>query len=174
MSISVPIGGADGPTSIFLAGKLDMGWLNVFGLVMVILMLIPNIIYAVKFRGEENRCKNQVMNIIEQTGRYASMFLMIFNIGIGSLGFASIRGFLIYQVGNSILMLAYWITWLLFFIKRSYGKTMALAIIPTAIFLLSGILLRYIPMSIAAVIFGIGHIYVTNENAKSLKQHINT
>ena len=52
MSISVPIGGADGPTSIFLAGKLDMGWLNVFGLVMVILMLIPNIIYAVKFRGE--------------------------------------------------------------------------------------------------------------------------
>ena len=102
------------------------------------------------------------------------MFLMIFNIGIGSLGFASIRGFLIYQVGNSILMLAYWITWLLFFIKRSYGKTMALAIIPTAIFLLSGILLRYIPLSIAAVIFGIGHIYVTNENAKSLKQHINT
>lgn len=45
---------------------------------------------------------------------------------------------------------------------------------PTAIFLLSGMLLRYIPLSIAAVIFGIGHIYVTNENAKSLKQHINT
>ena len=73
MSISVPIGGADGPTSIFLAGKLDMGWLNVFGLVMVILMLIPNIIYAVKHKnqvvvyGRVNNLNYYTENTEEQT-----------------------------------------------------------------------------------------------------------
>ena len=40
------IGGADGPTSVFVAGKLGMNWLSTFGLVLVILLLIPNIIYA--------------------------------------------------------------------------------------------------------------------------------
>ena len=40
------IGGADGPTSIFLAEKT--GWLNIFGLILVVLLLIPNIIYAIK------------------------------------------------------------------------------------------------------------------------------
>ena len=43
-SISV-IGGSDGPTSIFLAGKIGTNWLNIFGLIIVALLLIPNIIY---------------------------------------------------------------------------------------------------------------------------------
>ncbi|MDD3206414.1 MAG: hypothetical protein PHS74_11880 [Lachnospiraceae bacterium] len=41
------IGGADGPTSVFLAGKIvvpGMGWINIWGLVLVILLLIPNVI----------------------------------------------------------------------------------------------------------------------------------
>ena len=45
------IGGADGPTSVFVAGKLGMNWLNTFGLVLVILLLIPNIICST---GEES------------------------------------------------------------------------------------------------------------------------
>ena len=36
------IGGADGPTSVFVAGKLGMNWLNTFGLVTQICP-IPNI-----------------------------------------------------------------------------------------------------------------------------------
>lgn len=160
------IGGADGPTSIFLAGKLNIGWLNTYGLIIVVLMLIPNIIYAVKFRGKENQCKNWVMNILEQIGRYSAMFLMIFHIGIAEYGLSSISSFFIYIYGNSVLMLAYWISWLLFFAKRTYAKQIALAIIPPIIFLLNGILLRHVLLIIAAVIFGVGHIYVTNKNAR--------
>ena len=63
------IGGAYGPISVFIAGKLGVSWLNVFGLVFVVLLLIPNIIYAVKYRDVENLCKNKAMNVLEQIGR---------------------------------------------------------------------------------------------------------
>ena len=36
-SISI-IGGADGPTSIFLGGSLGISWLNIFGLILVVLL----------------------------------------------------------------------------------------------------------------------------------------
>ena len=52
---------------------MEFGWINVFGAVFVILMLIPNIVYAIKNTGERNLCKNLFMNLIEQIGRYPSM-----------------------------------------------------------------------------------------------------
>ena len=67
------IGGSDGPTSIFLAGKLGMNWLNVSGLIFMVLLLIPNIIYAVKFHENNTPCPNRAMNILEQIGHYASI-----------------------------------------------------------------------------------------------------
>ena len=158
------IGGADGPTFIFLAGELNMGWLNVFGLIMVILLMIPNIVYAVKYRNQSNKCTNKLMNILEQIGRYGCMFLMIFNIGISEFGFSSVEMFLVYFTGNIVLMIAYWISWILFFIKPDVKKQMALAIIPTLLFLLNGVTMRHYLLVITGVIFGIGHLYVTYEN----------
>ena len=162
----VVIGGADGPTSIYIAGKQDLGWYNLFGLGIVVLLLIPNIIYIVKFRGVENLCKNRIMNVLEQIGRYASMFLMIFNIGIGEFGFSSVNMFLVYWLGNVILLLAYWIIWFIYMKKQKNWQGLASAIIPTCIFLISGITLRYLLLIISAVIFGCGHIYVTYQNSK--------
>ena len=106
------IGGSDGPTAVFIAGKLGMDWLNVFGLIFVILLLIPNIVYAIKFKGKKNLCTNKFMNILEQIGRYACMFLMVFNIGIAEFGFGSVDAFLIYSIGNVLLILSYWIIWI--------------------------------------------------------------
>ena len=51
-SISI-IGGADGPTSVFIAGKLGMNWINFFGFILVILLLVPNVIYACKERNQK-------------------------------------------------------------------------------------------------------------------------
>lgn len=158
------IGGADGPTSVFLAGKWDMGWLNVFGLCMVILLLIPNIVYAVSCRNRKNKCTGKAWNILEQIGRYSCMFLMIFHIGIAESGFSSVGMFLVYLTGNIILMIAYWIVWMLFFIKPGMKRQMALAIIPTILFLLNGVTMRHYLLIITGVLFGIGHIYVTYQN----------
>ena len=158
------IGGADGPTSIFLAGKFGDSWLNVFGLIIVVLILIANIIYALKVKGQQNRCQNKLMNLLEQVGRFSCMFLMVFNIGIAELGFKSIGMFLAYLLGNSVLIITYWIIWAMYFKKAVYWKQIALAVIPTMIFLLCGVTMMHYLLIVFGIIFGVGHIYVTHEN----------
>lgn len=161
------IGGADGPTAVFLAGTFDSvwNWINMFGIIIVVLILIPNIIYAIKFRGAQNGCSNKWMNMLEQIGRYACMLFMVLNI-FGEYGFASVEAFLLYMFGNIVLLLAYWIVWVLYFVRQTMWKSIALAVLPTLIFLLSGITLSYIPLIISAVIFGVAHIYVTWQNVR--------
>lgn len=158
------IGGSDGPTDVFIAGKLGMDWLNVFGLILVILLLIPNIVYAIKVKNQKNLCTNKFMNILEQIGRYSCMFLMVFNIGIDEFGFGSVGAFLIYIIGNVLLMLSYWIIWMLYFHKQSFGKQITLAILPICLFLLSGITMRHYLLILFGLVFSVGHVYVTYKN----------
>ncbi len=155
---------ADGPITTFLAGELGLGFLNLMGLILVVLLLIPNIVYAIKFKGQNNKCTNKVMNILEQIGRYACMFLMVFNIGIAEFGFGSKEAFLIYLFGNPILMILYWLIWVLYFVNQTYPKQIALAVIPTLLFLLSGLTMGHWLLVVFAVVFGVSHIYVTNKN----------
>ncbi|MGN0403628.1 MAG: hypothetical protein ACI4F1_00250 [Bariatricus sp.] len=160
------IGGADGPNSVFVAGQIGWSWINIFGFILVVLMLLPNILYAFRFRGQENKVTNKWIILVEQIGRYASMFLMVFNIGIAEFGFQSVVAFLVYGIGNLLLLVTYWIIWILYFKEQKLWKSMALAILPTCMFLLSGITLRHVLLVVSAVVFGIGHIYITYQNAK--------
>lgn len=166
MSYSI-IGGADGPTSVFVAGRIGSGWFNVHGLIFLILLLIPNIVYAVKNKEVVNKCTDKWALVLEQIGRYGSMFFMVFAFGSMTQGWASVTEFVIYLLGSAVLMLAYWIVWMLFFAGQRMWKSMALAIIPTLLFLIGGITMRNIPAMVLAVIFGIGHIYITYKNQES-------
>lgn len=166
---SIVTGGSDRIISIFEQGKPEADWLNLFGMGMMVLIFIPNIIYGMKCKDVENRCRNRAMNGMEQIGRYASMFFMIFHIGLAESGFSSVAAFMVYIVGNMILIAAYWIVWIRFFLKRSFGKSMALAVIPTGVFLLSGITAGNLLLIGSAVIFGMGHSYVTWQNARVQK-----
>lgn len=117
--------------------------------------------YVVLYRGQKKSCSNRMMAGLEQIGRYASMLLMIFPLGADGFGFRSVGAFLAYGAGNAVLMTAYWILWMLYLYRQDFWKRMALAVIPTGIFLLSGVTLLQIPLIASAVIFGIAHIYVT-------------
>ena len=163
MSYSI-IGGADGPTSVFIAGQIGCGWFNTYGLIFLILLLIPNIIYAVKYKDAVNKCTDKWALTLEQIGRYGSMFFMVFTFGSMTQGWASVMDYVVYLWGSALLLLGYWIVWMLYFAGVKMWKSMALAIIPTVLFLLGGITMRNIPAIILAVVFGVGHIYVTYKN----------
>ncbi len=140
---------------------MEFGWINVFGAVIVVLMLIPNIVYAVKNKDEKNLCTDRLMNIIEQVGRYACIVLMWLPLFIWKFGFGSVEAFLIYMFGNGALLAAYWVVYAFYLRRKNIGLALTLAIIPTGIFLLSGVLLRHWALVLFAVIFAVGHIYVT-------------
>ena len=146
---------------------MKFGWINVFGGAAVVLMLIPNIVYAIRNRDEKNLCTNRFMNLIEQIGRYACIVLMWLPLLVWKFGFQSVFEMLLYLAGNGLLLLAYWIVFFLHMRKKSTAKALALAVLPSCIFLMSGILLRHWLLVGFAVLFAVGHIYVTLKNAQA-------
>ncbi|MBQ5951606.1 MAG: hypothetical protein IJL66_05650 [Lachnospiraceae bacterium] len=145
---------------------MEFGTISFFGAVIVVLMLIPNVVYAVKNKGSQNLCTNRVMNLIEQVGRYACIVLMWLPLLVRKFGFASVFEFLLYLFGNGILLAAYWIVFAVYMKKKSPGLAFVLAVLPAGIFLLSGILLRHWLLVGFAILFAVGHIYVTKANAE--------
>ena len=48
-----------------------MGWFNVFGLIFVAVILVPNLIFAVKCKdGFEKKWHNSFVEAVEQIGRF--------------------------------------------------------------------------------------------------------
>lgn len=148
---------------------MEFGWINVFGAIIVILMLIPNIVYAIKNKNEKNLCKNRFMNIIEQVGRYACIVLMWLPLIVWKFGFASVLEMVLYLACNGALLVAYWISFAVYMKRRTLQLALVLAILPSCIFLLSGILLQHWLLVSFAVLFAFGHIYVTYKNAVLIK-----
>lgn len=143
---------------------MEFGWINAAGGMIVVLMLVPNILYALRRPGGENRCENRLMNLLEQIGRYASMALMVFPLGVWKFGFPSLDAMLAYLFGNGALLVCYWVFWVLYFRKAGRNRAVMLAAVPTCMFLLSGLMLRHWLLVLSAVMFGVGHVYVTLEN----------
>lgn len=58
-----------------------MEWFNVFGLFFIVVVMIPNIIFAIKCKdGFANKWENKYVEAIEQIGRFGCFGFMIINI----------------------------------------------------------------------------------------------
>ena len=144
-----------------------MKWFNGFGLIFVAAILIPNILFAIKCKdGFENRWKNPWGEAIEQIGRFGCFGFMIINIPGTCFGWWSDEAFAIYLAVDAILVLAYCIIWIICFKKSSRFRALALSILPSVLFLFSGIMSRSILLNIAAVLFAPSHIMISYQNAK--------
>lgn len=140
-----------------------MDWLHVFGLVIVVLLLIPNIIYfnITKNSIATAKCTNKFMNILEQLGRYACVFFMVVNLGFYELGFKSNESFSLWFIMTGIFIVLYWLGWIIYYKYKRLNTAMFLAIVPGIIFLETGISMSNYLLTISSVVFLISHIYVT-------------
>ncbi|ACA54531.1 hypothetical protein FDC45_01400 [Clostridium botulinum] len=138
--------------------------MSIYGLIIMAIVMIPNVIFAIKEKNFESKYHNKVVEIIEQIGRFGSMGLMIFNIPLLEFGYWLNNGKIVYMVLTGALAVLYCFVWLLYFRKSTMGKAMLLAIIPTIIFLSSGIIQGKVLLIITAILFGIGHIIITYNN----------
>ena len=145
---------------------MEFNWINLFGGVIVLLILIPNIIYALKNKEETPEKSNIIIRIIEQVGRYACMLLMIVPLFVGEFGFSPLEFMFNYLIGNLILLVFYYIFWVLFAKNKSLDKALALAAIPTLIFINSAISVKHLTLLVFALLFGASHIYITYKNNK--------
>lgn len=145
-----------------------MEWINVFGAIFIAVIMIPNIIYAIKCKdGFENKWSNRVVEAIEQIGRFGCFGFMVLQIPGTWFGWWSDEAFAIYLVVNGILILLYCLIWVICFSKNTVFKALALSVIPSAVFLFSGIMSRSVLLIVAAVLFAPAHILISYKNAKN-------
>ena len=141
---------------------MEFGWINLFGAGIIVLIMIPNIIYAARQKQDETQIEvPHGLSACEQVGRYGCIILMWLPLLVWKFGFGSVEEFLIYLIGNGVLLLCYYLFWMFYSRKRTLSVAMALAIIPTAIFLLSGLLLRHWLLVAFAILFGFAHCTIT-------------
>lgn len=142
-------------------------WFNIFAFIFVVIILIPNIIFAMKYKdGFINYWNNKPSQIIEQIGRFGCFCFMIFNIPKTWFGFISDEMFSIYIIVNSILALSYCTIWIIYFKKNSIFRSLALSIIPSIIFIFSAICLRSIFLGVFSILFAPTHILISYMNTK--------
>ena len=144
-----------------------MGWFNVFGLIFIVVIMIPNVVFAIKRKdGFDNKWDNKFVEFIEQAGRFGCFGFMIFNIPGTWFGWWSDEAFALYLIVDGILVTIYCATWIIYFKKSSVFRALALSIIPSILFLFSGIMSRSVLLIIATVLFAPSHILISYRNAK--------
>ena len=144
----------------------DMEWFNWIGLIYVIAILLPNVVFALLKKVDfHNVFENKLLGVLEQIGRYGSMAFMVFNIPYTYFGFFFEGGFWVYIIVNAVLIIAYWLGWIFLASKHPILKAYVLSIVPSAVFLFSALMLRNLPLLITAAIFSYAHITISLENA---------
>ena len=143
-----------------------MEWLNLYGLIFIFVIMIPNIIFAVRCKdGFFNKWNNKLVEVIEQIGRFFCFGFMIVNIPGTYFGFWTDVCFLVYLIVNISLIALYCLIWIICFKKNSVFRALALSVIPSIVFLFSGIMSRSVLLIIGSLFFAPAHILISYKNA---------
>ena len=143
-----------------------MNWINIHGLMIMLAIMIPNMFFAAKNKeGFENLWPNKIVEILEQIGRFGCFGFMVLTIPGCGFGFLSDEAFALYLVIDGILTAIYCFVWIICFKKNSIFRALALSIIPSCLFIISGVLSHYWPLMISSVIFAPCHIAISYKNA---------
>ncbi len=144
-----------------------MEWFNVFGLIFIAVIMIPNVVFAIKCKdGFDNKWNNKYVEVTEQVGRLGCFGFMIINIPGTWFGWWSDEAFALYLIVDTILVMLYCAIWIICFKKNSVFRALALSIIPSMLFLFSGIMSRSVLLIIASVLFAPSHIVISYKNVK--------
>ena len=138
-----------------------MNWFNYYGLAIMAIIMAPNIVYAIKHKNIENKHGNKAAEISEQIGRYGCFVFMIFNIPYTCFGFWFGGAKIVYLSVNGGLCIMYLLCWVIFWNRQGIFKALTLSVIPSILFLFSGIVAANIPLIVLAVLFGISHVYIS-------------
>ena len=143
-----------------------MGIFNYYGLIIIVLILLPNIaVAALNKDGFKNAYENKPLEICEQIGRFGCFILMIVNVPYTYFGFWFDRALTAYLAVNGALTFVYLLGWIVLWKKPGALRALLLSITPSAIFLFSGVMLTNVPLSVLAVLFAITHITLSYKNA---------
>lgn len=137
---------------------------NIEGLIFTVVMLVPHIVFAKAHKGYSTKnIDNRGMVYIERFGKYCSVFLMSFNIGVLEKGYTSDLMHTYWLVSTSVLIAIYLVLWIMFFRLQKKEIAYALTILTGVIIMQSGLLQVKTLLLTAGLIYLIGELYITKK-----------
>ncbi len=140
--------------------------LSFYGLTVIILMLIPNVIYALLTRGQEKESIS-VPAIIENIGRFGTMVTMVYTFGFTAIENLPRKKLSVWIICITVLLEVYFVFWLIYYLKEKLFY-IPLSTIPCAVFIFTGVLTVNIPLICFAAVFSVFHI---RDNIKKMQNH---
>ena len=139
-----------------------MEYFNLFGMVFVLVLLIPNAIYAIISKGRiQTKERHRILEPIETVGRIGCMAFMVINIPGTVFGYRSDEAFAIYLMAGFALSLVYCALWAVFWRQKTLAKALCLSILPSLLFLFCGVMNRSILLIVSTLIFAPAHILIS-------------
>ena len=146
-------------------------WFNSYGLIFMILILLPNIVFAATHKdGFENLYRNKFVEVAEQIGRFGCFICMFVSIPLPIGGFWFDGARLVYIICGSLISAAYVIGWIVFWKTNSVFKSLYLSIVPSLLFVECGVFTLNIPLIMFCAVFAPCHILISYKNAKTLNK----
>lgn len=147
-----------------------MNIINFYGLAIVALIMIPNVVFAMKTKdGFVNLWNNKAVETLEQIGRFGCFGFSFINVPYTVMGLPD--GTLpIYLSVSGILLALYIGGWVLLWKKPGLCRAILLSVLPSALFLFDGIICRSLLLTVSALIFAPCHILISCKNAVAAKQ----
>ena len=143
-----------------------MEFFNVFGLIFVLIILVPNIVYSIYNKNAEKIAVNsRAIDIIENIGRFGCIAFMIINVPGTFFGWWSDEAFAVYLIVDALICVVYCVLFVILWKKHGKFKAAVLSVLPSVLFLFSGIMSRSIPLIVFALIFAVTHIWISVKNA---------
>ncbi len=144
-----------------------MDWFNWIGLIIIAMIMLPNVVYSITKKEEFSNTTCKTLLAFEQIGRLGCIVFMIFNLPYTYFNFWFNHALLVYIIINAVLTLTYVTLFFATWNQKSWFKVISLSLLPSLIFLFSGVAVINIPLIIFAVIFTTCHVMVSVKNFKN-------
>ena len=132
---------------------------NIYGFIFAVLLALPHILFRRRHRIDTDIYQNKAIYYIDRMGRFGSLFLMSFNIGILEKGFTEPKLLMerFWLISTAVMTLCYLLLWLLFFKNEKKQTAYAIAFLSAFIIVFSGIL------QVKTLLFTFGLVYLAGE-----------
>ena len=131
---------------------MSFNFINIFGLVAAVLLLIPEVIHLSKLYYYMYTARDKLFYASWGLMYLISVLLMVLPIGVGEFGFVSVARFLVYIIGDILLLLIYITGRIFMFFQIVDFKSLLWPCAAAGVFLLSGAALGHMLLVAAAVI----------------------
>ena len=141
---------------------------NPCGLAFTAVLIFPHIFYRRRHRIDKTAYANQGMYYIDRMGRFGSLFLMSFHLGVLERGFTEPKELMMrfWLISTAALLAVYLLLWGMFFKRERKHTAYLIVAVSAVIIVFSGILQVNTLLFTFGFVYLIGELYVVKQHFK--------